>query len=130
MPDSHEITEKIIGSAMKVHRTLGPGFLESVYQKALAFELREAALAVELEWPLKVYYERTVVGDFTADLLVEHSIIVELKAVQTLNSAHEVQTANYLTATNLEVGLLINFGTSSLQFKRKHRLRQAQPPIL
>ncbi len=130
MTDSHEITECIIGSAMKVHRTLGPGFLESVYQNALALELQRAGLDVELEWPLKVYYGRSVVGDFSADLLVEKSIIVELKALQALNPAHEVQTVNYLAATGLEVGLLINFGAPSLQFKRKRReARSAANPV-
>ena len=127
MRTSHEITELIIGSAMKLHRTLGSGFLESVYHKALAIELRHAGLNVDPEWPLKAYYEGEIVGEFTADLLVEKSIIVELKAVQSLVSAHEVQTVNYLTATKLEVGLPINFGAPSLQFKRKHRLPRPNP---
>lgn len=106
---------------MKVHRSLGSGFVESVYQKALALELRKAGLRLQVEWPLKVYYDEVMVGEFSADLLVEDAIIVELKSVQSLNPAHEVQVVNYLTATKLDIGLLINFGAPSLQFKRKHR---------
>lgn len=127
MRTSHEITELIIGSAMNVHRTLESGFLESVYHKALAIELRHAGLNVDPAWPLKVHYEGEIGGEFTADLLVEKSIIVELKAVQSLVSAHEVQTVNSLTATKLEVGLIIHFGAPSLPFKRQHRLPRPNP---
>ena len=127
MKSSHEITEVVIGAAMKVHRTLGPGFLESVYQHALAIELRRAGLTAEAQLPLKVCYEGEVVGEFFTDLLVEKSIVVELKAVQALITAHEVQTVNYLTATKLDVGLLINFGAARLEFKRKHRLPLRHP---
>jgi len=123
MTDSHAITEVIIGCAMKVHRALGPGFLESVYQNALVHELRSVGLATESEFPLKVVYDGLVVGEFFADLLIEDSIIVELKAVQALATIHEVQVVNYLTATGMDVGLLINFGAPALQFKRKHRTR-------
>lgn len=131
MRTSHQITEIIIGAAMKVHRTPGAGFLDSVYQNALVLEIRRSGLAVEKEHSLKVYYDGEIVGDFSADLLVEKSIIVELKAVQSLTTAHEVQTVNYLAATKLDVGLLINFGSSSLQFKRKHRtpLRHPDHPV-
>jgi len=127
MRDAHEITEAVIGAAMKVHRALGAGFLESVYRNALALELRHVGLAVELEWPLPVHYERTIVGEFSADMLVEKSIIIELKALQNLVPAHEVQTVNHLAATTLEVGLLINFGAPSLQFKRLLRQRILNP---
>ncbi|WP_235203383.1 GxxExxY protein [Sulfuriroseicoccus oceanibius] len=115
------LTEKIIGCAMKVHRTLGPGFLESVYSNALCHELRTSGIQSIQEDAISVVYDGIVVGEFKADLLVENRIIVELKAIETLHPAHEVQLVNYLTATNIEVGLLINFGSSSLQFKRKHR---------
>ena len=115
------LTETIIGCAMKVHATLGPGFLESVYQKALAHELRKAGLRVECEKPIQVRYDGIVVGDFSADMLVEEVVLVENKAVQTLVTAHEVQLVNYLTATGIEIGLLLNFGAEKLQFKRKHR---------
>jgi GxxExxY protein len=117
-----QLTEEVIGRAMKVHRTLGPGFLESVYQKALMLELTRAGRRVESELPLQVIYEGAVVGDFVADLLVDHRLIIELKAVQTLTTAHEVQTVNYLVATGIDDALLLNFGTSSLQFKRKRRI--------
>lgn len=115
------LTETIIGCAMKVHQALGPGFLESVYEKALAHELGKTGLQVECRQPVKVAYDGVVVGDFVADMLVEASILVENKAVQTLMPAHEAQLVNYLTATGIEVGLLLNFGASSLQIRRKHR---------
>lgn len=106
---------------MKVHRTLGPGFLESVYQKALAHELRKAELRVECEKQIQVTYDGVVDGDFAADMLVEGVVMVENKAVQALIPAHEVQLVNYLTATGIEIGLLLNFGAEKLEFKRKHR---------
>ncbi|MCX6902559.1 MAG: GxxExxY protein [Verrucomicrobia bacterium] len=115
------LTETIIGCAMKVHTTLGPGFLESVYQKALAHELRKAGLRLECEKPIQVRYDGVAVGDFAADMLVEGVVMVENKAVQTLAPAHEVQLVNYLTATGVEIGLLLNFGSEKLEFKRKHR---------
>ena len=116
-----ELTEKIIGAAMTVHRALGPGFLESVYQKALAHELRKTGLVVELEKPINVTYDGVLVGEFCADMLVAETVLVENKAVQALNPAHEVQLVNYLTATGIEIGLLLNFGAERLEFKRKHR---------
>jgi GxxExxY protein len=119
--DHHALTEKIIGCAMKVHRQLGPGFLESVYRNALAFELRRAGLAVESEKHITVKYEHVIVGDFVADLVVDETLICELKAAVALSKADEVQLVNYLTATNHELGLLLNFGSESLQFKREHR---------
>ena len=116
-----ELTEKIIGCAMRVHSVLGPGFLESVYERALAHEVQKAGLAVQCQLPLQVLYDGIVVGDFIADMLVVGVILVENKAVQTLTPAHEVQLVNYLTATHIEIGLLLNFGAASLQVKRKHR---------
>jgi GxxExxY protein len=117
-----ELTEKIIGCAMKVHRILGCGFLESVYQKALLHELKKAGLNALGEVPLKVTYDGVTVGDFFADIVVEGKIIVENKSVEALCEAHEVQVVNYLTATGLNVGLLFNFGSPKLAFKRKHRI--------
>lgn len=119
--EASEITETIIGCAMRVHSVLGPGFLESVYEKALAHELQKAGLVVQCQLPLQVFYDGIVVGDFIADMLVAGVILIENKAVQTLTPAHEVQLVNYLTATYIEIGLLLNFGAASLQFKRKHR---------
>jgi GxxExxY protein len=119
--EDEALTEAIIGCAMKVHRSLGPGFLESVYENAFAHEMRKTGLHVECQAPIKVYYDDMVVGDFSADMWVENRILIENKAVLTLNTAHEVQLVNYLTATGVEVGLLINFGATRLEFKRKHR---------
>jgi len=119
--EHEKLTETVIGCAMKVHRTLGPGVLESVYQKALAHELRKAELHIECEKPIQVTYDGVVVGDFAADMLVEGVVMVENKAVQALVPAHEVQLVNYLTATGIEIGLLLNFGAGKLEFKRKHR---------
>lgn len=117
----HALTEKIIGCAMKVHRQLGPGFLESVYRNAFAFELRRAGLNVVSEKHLTVKYEHVIVGDFVADLMVNDTVICELKAASGLSKADEVQLVNYLSATSHDTGLLFNFGASSLQFKRKQR---------
>lgn len=124
---THALTEKVSGLAMKVHRALGPGFLESVYRNALAFELRRAGLPIELDQRITVRYEHVIVGDFVADLVVDSTLICELKAISSLGKADEVQVVNYLTATNHEVGLLLNFGSASLQFKRKHRRAASTP---
>ena len=127
LDEDHAVTEKVIGVAMKVHRTLGPGFLESVYLNALAYELRRAGFALEVGQRISVRYENVIVGDFVADLVVNDSLICELKAISALTKADEVQVVNYLTATNREVGLLLNFGAPSLQFKRKHRRAASTP---
>jgi len=111
---------------MKVHSELGPGYLESVYQNALLHELRKAGISAEAQKPIKVYYDGVVVGEFVADLVIGDEIIIELKAVERLIKAHEVQTVNYLTATRTDVGLLINFGAESLEFKKKFRLHDRQ----
>ena len=97
---------------------LGPGFLEKVYENALAHELRSAGLAVEQQKALKVYYRDIVVGEYMADLLVEGLVVVELKAVRAFDDIHLAQCLNYLKATGLKVGLLINFGTRKVQIKR------------
>ncbi len=123
-----ELTHRVIGAAMTVHRELGAGFLESVYQKALAIELALLGLDVVVEKKIEVKYRGRVVGDFKADLFIENRLIVELKAVEALAPIHEVQTVNYLNATELEVGLLINFGSGSLQFKRKFRNGKTENP--
>ncbi len=112
---------------MKVHRTLGPGFLESVYLSALAYELRKSGFEVEIGRRIKVRYGNVIVGDFVADLVVAQTLICELKAISCLTKADEVQVVNYLTATNHNVGLLLNFGATSLQFKRKHRRTASVP---
>jgi GxxExxY protein len=117
-----DLTERIIGCAMQAHSTLGPGFAESIYHAALVYELTKSGIKVESKVPVRVFYDGVVIGNFEPDLLVESSVIVEIKAVQSLAAVHEVQVVNYLTATQLDVGLLINFGAPKLQFKRKHRL--------
>lgn len=116
-----DVTHIIIGCAMKVHRTLGPGFLDSIYQNALAHELRQAGLTTECERKIQVYYAGVIVGDFSADILVNGRVLIENKAVRSLIIAHEVQLVNYLTATGIDNGLLLNFGGRSLEFKRKFR---------
>jgi GxxExxY protein len=115
----HEnITKKIIEAYYKVYNTLGYGFLEKVYENALKIELRRLNLQVDQQKSIKVLYESFEVGDYFADLIVEDLVIVELKAAESLCEEHEMQLINYLKATNLEVGLLLNFGKKP-EFKRK-----------
>jgi GxxExxY protein len=123
-----KLTEQVIGLAMKVHRTLGAGFVEFVYRNAVVVELKRAGLSVEVEKPIKVRYDGVIVGEFSVDLLIEGWLIVELKAVRALTEEHEVQTVNYLTAMEQDFGLLLNFGGKSLQFKRKFRRAKDEPP--
>jgi GxxExxY protein len=118
---SYDLAGQVIGLAMKVHRTLGYGFLESVYQKALLCELAKAGLKVESDKLIQVHYEGAIVGDFKADLVVNDELVVELKAVSTMAIEHEVQLVNYLVATKKDIGLLLNFGARSLEFKKKFR---------
>ena len=113
-----ELTNKIIGSAYRVFEELGAGFLEKVYENAMIIELEEQGLQVQQQYPLKVYYKNQVIGDYYADLIVENKVLIELKAVTELGRAHEVQLVNYLKATGIKVGLLINFG-EQLKVKRK-----------
>ena len=114
------LTAAVIGSAFKVHRSLGSGFLEKIYENALRIELAKQELHVKQQEPITVRYEGQVVGDYYADLLVEDTVVVELKAVHSLAKEHEAQLVNYLTATGIDVGLLTNFG-ASVQVKRKYR---------
>jgi GxxExxY protein len=119
--EKEDITHKIIGGAYKVFKQLGFGFLESVYKKAMLIELGKSDLKAEAERPLSVYYDDQVVGEFSADLFVEDEIVVELKSVQNLVKEHEVQLVNYLNGLKREVGLLINFGASGVEVRRKYR---------
>ena len=130
VPETYDLCGQIIGLAMKVHSTLGPGFLESVYQNALIWELRKAGLKAEAERPISVRYDGQIVGAFTADLLVNNCVIIELKASQSLAKAYEVQLVNYLTATGFDEGLLLNFGAERLEFKKKFRLPRPEPVSL
>ncbi len=127
LDEDYEITEKVIGLAMKVHRTLGPGFLESVYLNALLSELRHAGMKTDVGQRIKVHYGNVIVGDFIADLVVEDGLLCELKAISSLTKSDEVQLVNYLTATSRDFGLLVNFGALSLRFKRKYRRSAIAP---
>ena len=120
--EHEELTRIIIGCAISVHRALGPGFLESVYRNALAHDLSKAGLAVHCEKRIQVRDDGALVGDFFADMMIQDRVLIENKAVQALNKAHEVQLVNYLVATQVETGLLLNFGAQRLQFKRKSRV--------
>ena len=116
-----ELTHKIIGCAYTVFNELGFGFLESVYKKAMIIELAKNNLKVEDEKRLQVSYDNQVVGEFSADLFVEDTVVVELKSVHNLIKEHEVQLVNYLKGLNKDIGLLINFGPSGVEVKRKYR---------
>ena len=115
-----ELTRTIIGCAYKVHNSLGSGFLEKVYENAMRIELEKLGLAVKQQQPVNVIYDGHFVGQYYADLWVNERIVIELKAVRAIVKEHEVQLVNYLTATQLDVGLLLNFG-SSVEVKRKFR---------
>lgn len=115
-----ELTQIIIGCAYKVHNALGPGFLEKVYENALRIELEKIGLRVKQQEPINVSYDGQVVGEYFADLWVDERVVIELKAAESLAKRHEVQLVNYLTATGIDCGLLLNFGPS-VQVKRKFR---------
>jgi len=114
-----ELTATIIGCAYKVYKKLGFGFLESVYENALIIEMTKAGLKSESQKAIDVYYDSQIVGHFIADIFVEGKVIVELKSVTTLSKGHEVQLVNYLTATGINIGLLINFGEEKVEVHRK-----------
>lgn len=113
-----ELTSKILEVAFKVHNTLGAGFLEKVYENAMAIELGSQGIPFEQQKTLQVRYDGAVVGDYTADFVVGSRVILELKTVQAIDSVHEAQLLNYLRATGLEVGLLLNFAKPKLEYKR------------
>ena len=113
-----DLTSKIIGCSMAVHKVLGNGFQEVIYQRALEIEMREAGILFSREFEMPIYYREEQIGTRRVDFLVEGQISVELKALTKLEDVHFAQAINYLEAYNLEIGLLINFGESSLNFKR------------
>lgn len=113
-----DLTQKILEAAFAVHNSLGCGFLEKVYSNALLIESRNLGLACEQEVKFTVRYRNVVIGDYCADLVVEKRVLVELKACATLDSAHEAQILNYLKASGIRVGLLMNFGKPKLQYRR------------
>jgi GxxExxY protein len=112
-----EITDRILKCFYDVYNELGDGFLESVYEKALSIALKNEGLVFERQKGIPVYFRGIVVGDFTADIVVENKIILELKAIQRLDKVHEAQLINYLKATRIEIGFLLNFGVKP-EFKR------------
>jgi GxxExxY protein len=116
--DINDITYAINGAVFEVNRVLGPGFLEKVYENALLIELRSRGLKAESQVPIKVLYKEDVVGEYIADILVEGSVIVELKTVESLEKIHEAQLLNYLRATGIHLGLLVNFKHPKAEVKR------------
>ena len=120
-----DITNKTLAACFEVSKELGAGFLESVYHNALVFALRERGLNLEREYPLAVSFHGQIVGQFYADILVEGKVILEVKTVSELTNVHKAQVINYLKATGIEVGLLVNFGNSKLEYRRfNNRLKQ------
>ena len=117
--ECRELTETIIGCAYRVYNRMGFGFLESVYEKCMLIELKKAGLNTDSQKPIKVYYDDEIVGDFVADIIVDDTIILELKSVRRVVRAHEVQLVNYLVATGKPIGLLLNFGERKVEVKRK-----------
>ena len=118
---NEEITYQIIGCAMKLHNTLGNGFQEVIYQRCLAIEMKNAGLNFLREQEMPIYYEGIHVGTRRADFLVEEKVMVEIKAIIKLEPVSLAQGLNYLTAYNFDIGLLINFGSNSLEYKRLYR---------
>ncbi|WP_194973448.1 GxxExxY protein [Aquiflexum lacus] len=118
MEEINKITKEIIGKSFRVSNSLGDGFLEKVYENALAYELKKSGLIVYQQYPLEVYYEDQIVGSYFADIVVENRVLVELKAVKKLDDIHLAQILHYLKACNFKLGLLINFGSPSVEIKR------------
>jgi len=116
--DINDITYAINGAAFEVNRILNPGFLEKVYENALLIELRERGLHVESQIPVKVFYKKKVVGEYIIDILVEKKVVVELKTVEKFDNVHEAQLLNYLKASGIKVGRLINFKHPKVEIKR------------
>ena len=116
--DINDITYAINGAVFEVNKILGPGFLEKVYENALLIELKKRGLKVESQVPIRVFYKGSAVGEYLADMLVEKKVIVELKTVETLDKIHEAQLLNYLKATGIQVGLLVNFKHLKAEIKR------------
>ncbi len=116
--DINDITYKINGAIFEVSRVLGPGFLEKVYEKALLIELGILGLKAESQAPIKVFYKENAVGEYFADILVEEKVIIELKTVEKIDKVHEAQLLNYLKATGIKIGILVNFKHRKAEIKR------------
>ena len=121
-----ELTHKIIGCAMKVHSTLGNGFQEMIYQRALAIEFQKQGIAYQREMEMTIYYEGENIGTRRVDFFAEENIMIELKAIIKLEEVHLAQAMNYCQAYNLPIGLLINFGAKSLEFKRVYNVNHPE----
>jgi GxxExxY protein len=126
MKDLDELIEAINNCALRIRRQLPQGYLEAVYKNAMVIELRKLGLSFETEKPIKVFYDGLPVGEYKADIIIDNRLILELKAVQNLCTAHEVQLVNYLTATGIDDGLLINFGGEKIDIRHKYRLYKKQ----
>lgn len=113
-----ELSYKIIGLAMEVYNKLGYGFLEKVYENALMILFQREGIQAEQQVPIKVYFERKIIGDYVADILVENKIILELKSVENIIDLHRAQVLNYLTATGFHLAIILNFGKEKLEFER------------
>ena len=116
--DVNEVTYEINGAVFEVNKILGPGFLEKVYENALVLELKKRGLEAESQAPIKVSYKGDVVGEYYADILVENKVIVEIKTVESLDKVHEAQLLNYMKATGIQLGLLVNFRHTKADIKR------------
>jgi GxxExxY protein len=111
-------TERILGAAYHVSNVLGCGFLEKVYENALAYELRKHGFEVRQQWPIDVHYENIVVGQYVADLMIDHEVLIEIKAIKCFDDVHLAQCLNYLKATRMTICMLLNFGASKVEVKR------------
>ncbi|MCD6264930.1 MAG: GxxExxY protein [Deltaproteobacteria bacterium] len=116
--DINDITYAINGAVFEVNRVLGPGFLEKVYENALLIELKRRGITAKSQVPIRVFYKEKVIGEYFADILVEGKVIVELKTVETIDKIHEAQLLNYLKATGIQVGILVNFKHPKAEIKR------------
>jgi len=125
--EHEDITEHILAASFEIMNEIGHGFLESVYERSLFIVLQARGLTVQSQVPIEVMFRKNVVGEFFADLLVENKVIVELKAVKSLAPEHQAQVINYLNATGIEVGLLINFGAPKMDYHRLVRKKDFQP---
>ena len=124
--ETKELINKIADCAKRVRGVLTPGFEEKVYKNAMFIEMRDCGISVETEVPFKVYYKDQIVGDYRADMIADRKVIIELKAVNALLPIHEVQLVNYLTATGIDDGLLINFGADRIEIRHRNRLYKSR----
>ncbi len=124
---NYEISRKVIGCAMSVHREMGCGFLENVYENALSVELRRIGIEFKRQAPLLVYYQNELVGHYVADIIVNDELLLELKALSSITGSCEAQLLNYLKASGISAGLILNFGSISLEFKRMVKTQENHP---